>query len=364
MFPLPLPPYACIDSTTCSLTHPLTTSTSYLPTYLPTNQPTNQPANQLTPPIPQDWLTTLTHALTRQHSGKAHPFHGDPYSLRSIAVQSYDVWGSNPSTSRVGFLKLRADVSNSGGESLPGGVFLRGSSVAMLVMLIPDDVPVPGGAGGGRNDGDGDDAAYYYDERYVVLTVQPRVAAGSLDFVELPAGMVDDGDGDGDGPGRFAGTAAREIEEELGMVIPASELKCLSDMAAAPPSSSITSNATSTASAQGDQQEPTFITPVGGNTNSSSAGIADPPLPNAMYPSPGGCDEYIPIYMHEKRVPRDTLKEWMGKHTGLRDEGEKITLKLVRMRDLWREGARDAKCLAAVALWEGLKREGRLGTYC
>lgn len=345
------------------LTHSPTHNIDVIPTYLPAYQPTNQPANQLTPPIPQDWLTTLTHALTRQHSDKAHPFHGDPYSLRSIAVQSYDVWGSNPSTSRVGFLKLRADVSNSGGESLPGGVFLRGSSVAMLVMLIPDDVPVPGGAGGGRNDGDGDDAAYYYDERYVVLTVQPRVAAGSLDFVELPAGMVDDGDGDGDGPGRFAGTAAREIEEELGMVIPASELKCLSDMAAAPPSSSITSNATSTASAQGDQQEPTFITPVGGNTNSSSAGIADPPLPNAMYPSPGGCDEYIPIYMHEKRVPRDTLKEWMGKHTGLRDEGEKITLKLVRMRDLWREGARDAKCLAAVALWEGLKREGRLGTY-
>jgi ADP-sugar diphosphatase len=79
-----------------------------------------------------------------------------------------------------------------------------------------------------------------------------------------------------------------------------------------------------------------------------------------MYPSPGGCDEYIPIFLHEKRVPRETLKEWTGKLTGLRDEGEKITLKLVRLENLWWEGARDGKALGAVALWEGLRRAGRL----
>lgn len=178
----------------------------------------------------------------------------------------------------------------------------------MLVMLLPDDVE-PSGKG--------------EQERYVVLTVQPRIAAGSLALVELPAGMVDDG--------TFVGAAAAEIQEELGLEIPESELLCLSDMARPP-------------------NEP--------DAHSAEKGTEH--LPLAMFPSAGGCDEYISIYMHEKRVPRGQLKEWTGKLTGLRDHGEKITLKLVPMGDLWREGSRDAKCLAAVALWEGLRREGRL----
>jgi len=44
-----------------------------------------------------------------------------------------------------------------------------------------------------------------------LLTLQPRIAAGSLAFPELPAGMVDDG--------TFSGAAAKEIEEELGTAI-------------------------------------------------------------------------------------------------------------------------------------------------
>ncbi|KAJ4302506.1 hypothetical protein N0V88_002652 [Collariella sp. IMI 366227] len=49
-----------------------------------------------------------------------------------------------------------------------------------------------------------------------------------------------------------------------------------------------------------------------------------------------------------------------GEVDGAEEHGEKITLKLVKMKDLWKEGARDAKCLAAVALWEGLRREGKV----
>lgn len=64
--------------------------------------------------------------------------------------------------------------------------------------------------------------------------------------------------------------------------------------------------------------------------------------------------------MHERRVPRETLNEWAGKLTGLRDEGEKITLKVVKLEDLWREGARDAKALSAWALWKGCKMNGLL----
>jgi 8-oxo-dGTP pyrophosphatase MutT (NUDIX family) len=228
-------------------------------------------------------------------------------------VQSYDLFGGN----RVGFLKLRAEVTNSARESLPGAVFLRGPSVGMLVMLIPDD----GDASSRRAEGE-------EEERYVLLTVQARIPAGSLAFAELPAGMVDD-DASESEQGKFAGAAAREIYEELGIEIPASELVCLSDLATS-----------------GDNPSP---------RQGEEEGLA-----SAMYPSPGGCDEYIPIYMHERRVPRDSLREWTGKLTGLREHGEKITLKLVPMRDLWREGRRDAKALAALALWEGLRREGKL----
>ena len=172
----------------------------------------------------------------------------------------------------------------------------------MLVILVPEDAL--------------DDS----EDRYVLLTVQPRIAAGSLAFVELPAGMVDE-------KGNFAGTAAREIQEELGLEIPVRDLKCLTEL-----------SVPETHATQGEEEN----------------------LPQAMFPSAGGCDEYIHIYAHERRVPRSQLAEWTGRLTGLRDHGEKITLKLVRMRDLWREGARDSKCLTALALWEGLRRDGKL----
>lgn len=236
-------------------------------------------------------MTNLNRALALQ-SSSTHPFHEDPYALRSITIQSYDLFGGG----RLGFLKLTASVTNSADESLPAAALLRGPSVAMLVILVPDDAPSES------------------DERYVILTVQPRVAAGSLAFVEIPAGMVDDA-------GSFKGAAAKEIEEELGMSITEDQLTCLSELAVPD---------------------------------------TDEGLPAAMFPSAGGCDEHVTIYSHERRVPRDQLKEWTGKLTGLRSHGEKITLKLVPMQDLWKEGARDAKALAAVALWEGAQREKKL----
>ncbi|RYP06230.1 hypothetical protein DL765_009573 [Monosporascus sp. GIB2] len=284
----------------------------------------------------QNWLATLMRSLSLQRSVAAHPFHKDPYALRRIAVQSYDLFGSG--SKRLGFLKLRAEVANAAGETLPGSVFLRGPSVAMLVVLIPDDTGSetgPGGKMGGEEEEE--------EERYVLLTVQPRIPAGSLAFVELPAGMVDDQD-------TFAGAAAREIEEELGLTIPVAQLRCLSDMAFA-------TREESRGQGQDQNQDRDQGRVQEGDRRDEEE---EEDLARAMYPSAGGCDEFIPIYMHERRVPRAQLREWTGKLTGLRDSGEKITLKLVRMRDLWREGGRDAKCLAAVALWEGLRREGKL----
>lgn len=243
----------------------------------------------------KNWIRSLQTNLALQKSQPDHEFHASPYELRSIVIQAMDRFGP-----RVGFLKLVAHITNSDGQSLAGAVFLRGGSVGMLVVLQPDDLPVGS-----------------QEERHVLLTVQPRVAAGSLHFLELPAGMVDNG--------TFSGSAAKEIKEELGIDIPEDELVNLTELAI--PES------------QGG---------VGENN------------PRAMFPSAGGCDEYIQLFLHEKRIPRAQLGEWTGKLTGLRDEGEMISLKLVRLEDLWWEGARDAKALSALALWEGLKRTGKL----
>lgn len=136
--------------------------------------------------------------------------------------------------------------------------------MGMLVILQPDDL-VEGSE----------------EERYVLLTVQPRIAAGGLGFVELPAGMVDQGS--------FKGAAAKEIEEELGMTIPEDELINLTELAMPE-------------SREAEKEK----------------------VQSAVYPSAGGCDEYIPLFMHVRRVPRKTLGEWEGKLTGLRDQGEKV----------------------------------------
>jgi ADP-sugar diphosphatase len=74
------------------------------------------------------WITTLQQSLARQEH-PSHEFHQDPYVLRKIDIQSIDRFGGG----RLGFVKMKAEVSNGQGETLPGSVFLRGGSVGMLV---------------------------------------------------------------------------------------------------------------------------------------------------------------------------------------------------------------------------------------
>lgn len=168
------------------------------------------------------------------------------------------------------------------------------------MILQPDDVP---------QDSETD--------KHVILTLQPRIPAGSLSFAELPAGMLDDS-------GSFSGAAAKEISEETGLKIPESELINMSDLVL---------HATQNSGEQ---------------------------LQTAIYPSPGGSDEFITLFLWQKRVPRAQLKDWQGKLTGLRDEGEKITLMLAKLDDLWKVGGRDGKTVAAWAFYQGLKKEGKI----
>ena len=171
----------------------------------------------------------------------------------------------------------------------------------MMLILQPDDVP--------KNT---------EDEKHVILALQPRIPAGSLSLAELPAGMLDDS-------GTFSGRAAKEIEEEIGLKIPAQDLINLTELALPK------------ASSDGEEQ-----------------------LQQGVYPSAGGCDEFVPLFLWKKRIPRRQVEEWQGKLTGLRDHGEKITLMLCPLKDVWKVGGRDAKVLAGWALYEGLRREGRI----
>lgn len=158
------------------------------------------------------------------------------------------------------------------------------------------------------------------EERYVVLTEQPRLPAGSLQFLEIPAGMLDAED-------NFSGAAAKEIEEETGFKIPHAELVDMTELAL------------------------------------KNSNPAEKSLKSAMYPSLGGCDEYIALFLWEKELDRQEIEDLRGRLTGERTQDEMITLHIRDYEDLWREGARDAKTLAAWALYEGLSRSGELQWY-
>ena len=167
------------------------------------------------------------------------------------------------------------------------------------------------------------------DEKYVVLTIQPRTAAGSLAFTEIPAGMLDGNS--------FKGTAASEIEEEANLKVNEDDLINMSELALEDPP-----------------------TPERRSTVDPADQAPPESLENSIYPSPGGCDEFIPLFLCQKRLTSRHLEWLKGKTTGLRDEGENITLKLVPLSRAWRELGRDAKALAALALYENLKREGKI----
>ena len=248
-------------------------------------------------PAFKTWSNTLLHSLSLQ-SHANHEFHKTPFRLRSINVQSVDWFGSDEKR-RLGFIKLQAEITNGHGAWLPGAVFMRGGAVAMFMILQPDDV-----------------SPDEEKDKHVLMTIQPRIAAGSLRFAEIPAGMLDDGTS-------FSGGAAREIEEETGLVVKAEELIDMTALA-------------------------------------TTDDVCQEQLQKGMYSTPGGCDEFIPIFLYQKRIPRSELQEFQGKLTGLRDEGEKITLEVVKLEDVYKKGARDAKTLAALALYQALKREGKI----
>lgn len=99
---------------------------------LPSSPSSTCTADQLLSFIPfNNWLVTLKKSLDDQ-SQRGHEFYARDarYSLRSIKVLSVYWFGK-----RIGFVKMEAVVRNNKNNEnpLPGLVFLRGGSVAILM---------------------------------------------------------------------------------------------------------------------------------------------------------------------------------------------------------------------------------------
>lgn len=237
-------------------------------------------------PAFDDWQRTLKESMRRQNY-TTHTFNKFQYRLEKVLIQSFD---KKPNGALI-FVKLHATIKNKKNEYLPGVVFLRGGSVAILMILKPTDSP---------------------DERYVIMTEQARIPSGSLCFKEIPAGMID-------AEKNFAGVAATEIEQEVGLKLNKDDLIDMTKLALM----------------QDDTREP---------------------MQDAMYPSPGGCDEFISIFLWERVIDRTVMEEVKGRLRGDRAESEHIKVTLERYEKLLQVGARDGKTLAAWSLYEYLKR--------
>ena len=72
-----------------------------------------------------------------------------------------------------------------------------------------------------------------------------------------------------------------------------------------------------------------------------------------MYPTCGGSDAFNTLFAYRERVTDERLKELQGKLTGVKKEGELITLDIVKLDELWKKSP-DAKALAALCLYDKL----------
>ncbi|WP_338874330.1 NUDIX hydrolase [Spirosoma sp. SC4-14] len=143
------------------------------------------------------------------------------------------------------FAMLEVDADTPEGDKIPPALFLKGHAASMLVCLIDKDTR----------------------EKFVVLVKQRRIADGSQIY-EHPAGMVDASDAADE-------VAAREIGEEVGLAVTASELTKLN--------------------------------------------------PRVWYPSTGTSDEGMHFFFIEKEMLRDEIMSFHHKNMGSESEHERIT---------------------------------------
>jgi ADP-sugar diphosphatase len=182
--------------------------------------------------------------------------------INEILIQDVDYFGK-----RIGFLKFKVDMRWSDGSAVPGIVFSRGDSVAIFLVI---------------DDG---------EDEWIVLVQQPRLPIGSMGFLELPAGMIDDSES-------FVGVAAQELQEECGIVIHEKDMNFLSRLA----------------------------------------------------PSAGGCDEFVSIFTSRLTMSKEEVQTLHGRTGGLTGHGERISVKLVKKEELYQ--TKSMSVLAALCLYE------------
>ena len=107
----------------------------------------SSPKAAFTFPALDNWLAKLFQNFDLQKN-EAHPFHKHPYKLRSLDVQALDwFWQGRPGhEDKLGFMKIQSKIETDAyvhdGEEkaradwIPGAVFLRGGSVAVLVSIL------------------------------------------------------------------------------------------------------------------------------------------------------------------------------------------------------------------------------------
>ncbi|KAK0609077.1 Nudix hydrolase 14 [Lasiodiplodia hormozganensis] len=242
----------------------------------------------------KNWTRILKENLCKQmQSGPTYL--EDPWALKEIIIHNV----SFSSKHRIRYMTIEARLRRTNGIGEPKElnriVFLRGGSVGMLMILRPRDSHL---------------------ERYVIMTEQPRLGAGSMGFLEIPAGMLNDSP-------EVQGKVLEKIEEETGFTIQKDELIDLTELAL-----------------RGVETADT--------------------VQEGMYPSPANLDEFFHLFVWEKELDRLEIEDLKSRLTGLRKHQDMITLVLCNYEDVWKRGARDAKTLAAWALYEGLSREGKI----
>ncbi len=104
------------------------------------------------------------------------------FDVKSIDFKSVN-FSPHDKAPQVRFMTTEAEVVHPNGKRVKRVTFMRGGSVAILLVLVCDG------------------------KEYTVLTRQPRFSIGQYAFLEIPAGTIDQG-------GKFAGEAARELFEE------------------------------------------------------------------------------------------------------------------------------------------------------
>ncbi len=145
--------------------------------------------------------------------------------------------------------------------------------------------------------------------RHILVTQQTRVPAGEPYLIEACAGMLDE-------EKNLRSVAIKEMAEELTLVINEKDLI---------------------------------------------------PLHTGFYPSAGGCDEKIHLFLFEKKLPHDVILSFNKKRTGNASENETITTKLIPYEEAISNIGNhlDAKLVIGLALYKirhgvGERRSGIL----